>query len=311
MTSSMSSQKLAFLGITNEFLASNNLSSLSTSIATDDEMGQSTFSFGKKDIDCDEDEMSSRTITAGYSNNLTSSTSKISPSKDQKETVNDAFLKQRQSGKIGSICRKDLFIDVDEKFAETVAASNNLDLLDDETSPSDSMISSTESGEIAVKKTKENSSKIIEETKEDLEDISPELVEDLVSPVSPTHASNSLSLSDGGRDFLIDDEIADQPGLMISDKKKGSPSHHEDFKSIATTSDATPTLRDISAHGSIKSLNKTQMMRNFTSSPSPLMLKKQFDRTGSLDTLSPCDSIASDDLMADFEIASSVDSMDR
>lgn len=37
------------------------------------------------------------------------------------------------------------------------------------------------------------------------------------SPGSPTNASNSLSLSDGKDDFLIDDEIADQPSLVFED----------------------------------------------------------------------------------------------
>lgn len=37
------------------------------------------------------------------------------------------------------------------------------------------------------------------------------------SPGTPTHASNSLSLSSDARDFLIDDEIADQPGLVFDE----------------------------------------------------------------------------------------------
>jgi hypothetical protein len=274
---------------------------------------KNTRSYGKKDIDCDEDELSSTTLTAGYSGYLNSSvsTSKMTPSKDQKETVNDAFLKQQQSGKIGSICRKELFIDVDEKFAETVEATKNLALLDDETSPSESLVSSSDSGDVLMKRASDINP--IEEAREDLEDITPELVEDLISPGSPTHASNSLSLSDGGRDFLIDDEIADQPALMFNDKKhKGSPSHHDDYKSITTTSEATPTLRDISAHGSIRSLNKVQHLKTIQSGQSsPAVIKKSLERSGSLDTLSPCDSIASDDLMADFDLASSIDSIDR
>lgn len=306
MPSSMSSQKLAFLGITGESLAaSTDCSIISTSVTTDDEMNRNTQSYGKKDIDCDEDEMSSATLTAGYSSYLTSSTSRISPSKDQKETVNDAFLKQQnnRSGRIGSISRKELFIEVGEKFAETIAATKNLALIDDETSPSESLVSSSDSGDVPMKKA-------CEEAKEDLEDVSPELVEDLVSPGSPNHASNSLSLSDGGRDFLIDDEIADQPALTFNDKKTGSPSHHDDYKSIATNSEAT--LRDISAHGSIKSLNKIQQLKTIQSGQSsPAVVRKSLERSGSLDTLSPCDSIASDDLMADFDLASSIDSIDR
>lgn len=37
------------------------------------------------------------------------------------------------------------------------------------------------------------------------------------SPGTPTNASNSLSLSDGKDDFLIDDDIADQPSLVFED----------------------------------------------------------------------------------------------
>jgi len=277
-----------------------------------------SFCTRKKDIDCDEDELSSMTITVEHSSCLNSS----SPSKDQKEIVNDAFLKQsqqQQQPRMGSISRKELFIQVDEvKFAETIAATQNTALLDDETSPSDSLVSSSESGDVPMKKFKER--KTIKEIKEeDLEDITPELV-DLPSPGTPTHASVSLSLSDdvGRDDFLIDDEIADQPALMISHKKqqRGSFSHHDDYASGATDG-TTPTLKDISvnSHGSIRSLNKIHMhaLKTINSGQSsPAMNRKViFERSGSLDTLSPCDSIASDDLMADFDINSSFDSIDR
>lgn len=298
----MSSSKLAFLGI-NESMISDNCTSVSVSLSED-----------YKTPNCDEDEISSATLTAGYSGYLTSSISKTSPSKDQKETVNDAYLKQqqqKQNPKMGTISRKELFIEVNEKFAETVEATKNFALLDDETSPSDSLVSSSESGGMSNKKSDEPKEIIEEEKEQDLEDITPELV-DLISPGSPTHATNSLSLSDGGRDFFIEDEIADQPALLFSDKKhKGSPSHADDFKTC-TLSEATPTLRDISAHGSIRSLNKLQNLKiNNSGQSSPAVNRKALERTGSLDTLSPCDSIASDDLMADFDLGSSVDSIER
>ena len=39
------------------------------------------------------------------------------------------------------------------------------------------------------------------------------------SPGTPTHGSDSLSGSDPrDRDFLIDDEIADQPGLVFDNR---------------------------------------------------------------------------------------------
>lgn len=322
-SSQSSKSKLAWMSNSGgEAMAMKECSSMSSS--DEDRRNQNTQAMGKKDIDCDEDELSSMTITADRSSCM----SKSSPSKDQKEIVNDAFLKQNQQQqppKIGSISRKELFIQVDEvKFAETVAAAKNTALLDDETSPSDSLVSSSESGDLPMKKVKEldcrDKYSICEIQEEDLEDITPELI-DLASPGSPTHASNSFSLSDAGRDFLIDDEIADQPALMMSHNKKqnGSPSHHDDYTSgainLASTDGTTTTLRDFSlnSHGSLRSLHKLQALKAIKSDQSsPAMNRKIImERSGSLDTLSPCDSIASDDLMADFDVASSLDSIDR
>lgn len=113
------------------------------------------------------------------------------------------------------------------KFAEITAAVSDV-LLDDETSPSDSLISSTASDDmINVKTTKKevnNSIKVITDAENDINCTSP--LFDVLSPISdgsPNHASNSFSLSDGdvGRDFLIDDEIADQPVLCIGDEARG------------------------------------------------------------------------------------------
>ena len=270
-------------------------------------------SFARKEMSCDEEDLSSMTITVDNSSYLNSSTMKTSPSKDQKETVNDAFM--RQQPKMGSISRKDLFIQMDEiKFAETVDKVKDSALLDDETSPTDSLVSSSESGDVMMRKADFSTrQKQFDDIKEqDLDDITPELV-DLVSPVTPgtpTHASNSFSLSDGNRDdFLIDDEIADQPGLMFNKKHKGSTSHLDDFKtaSMNLTSD-TATLKEINSMSSLRSLSKQQGMKFHSS---PMANRKTLERSGSLDTLSPCDSIASDDLMADFEVNSSLDSIDR
>lgn len=299
-------------------MATKNCSSASIS-SSDEDRKVVQRSIAKKDIDYDEEDLSSMTITADHSSYLNSSTMKTSPSKDQKETVNDAFM--RQQPKMGSISRKDLLIQMDEiKFAETVDKVRDSALLDDETSPTDSLVSSSESGDVMMRKAERTSDdsaarkRQFDDIKEqDLEEITPELV-DLVSPVTPgtpTHASNSFSLSDGNKDdFLIDDEIADQPGLMFNDKKhKGSTSHLDDYKtaSMNLTSD-TPTLRDINSNSSLRSLNKLQA---FKVNSSPMVNRKALERSGSLDTLSPCDSIASDDLMADFDVNSSLDSIDR
>lgn len=108
----------------------------------------------------------------------------------------------------------------DTKFAEMTAALSGI-LLDDETSPSDSLISSTASDDIGSKKTKKMINDSIKESDEkDINEISP--IFEVASPIShgtPTHATNSFSFSDGdgGRDFLIDDEIADQPFLCFGD----------------------------------------------------------------------------------------------
>lgn len=318
--SSPASSKASWFGNANESMATKNCSSISLS-SSDEERRVVVKSFAKKDIDCDEDDLSSVTITADHSSYLVSSTVKTSPSKDQKETVNDAFMRQ-QPPKMGSISRKELFIQMDElKFAETVDKVKDSALLDDETSPTDSLVSSSDSGDVLMKKVERVEDvgalrqKQFDDIKEqDLEDITPELV-DLVSPLTspgtPTHASNSLSLSDGARDdFLIDDEIADQPGLMFNDKKhKGSTSHLDDYKSASMNlTSETPTLRDINSLGSLRSLNKLNAQKFHSS---PVGTRKTLERSGSLDTLSPCDSIASDDMMGDFDINSSLDSIDR
>lgn len=108
------------------------------------------------------------------------------------------------------------------RFAALTAAMNDI-LLDDETSPSDSLISSTASDDLGVKKKKKQINDSIKESDEKcIDDTSP--IFDVASPISPhgtpTHATNSFSFSDGdcARDFLIDDEIADQPVLCFAEK---------------------------------------------------------------------------------------------
>lgn len=265
----------------------------------------------KRDMDCEEDELSSVTFATDHSNNLNKGIMDSLSTKDQKQTVNDAFM--RKQPRMGTISRKDLMLHMDEfKFAEIAEAAKNSAQLDDETSPTDSLVSSSESGDILIKKShgkmELNIKKPIYEIKEqDLEDITPELISPQ-TPGTPTHASNSLSLSDGGHDFLIDDEIADQPALVFNDNN-GSPSHRDDRRSSVT--DTTPTLKEVSMNnfGSLRRKHVLNIIKNDRSSPASI--RKVLERAESLDTLSPCDSIASDDLMADFEINSSLDSIDR
>lgn len=208
----------------------------------------------------------------------------------------------------------------DPKFAAVAAASSGT-LLDDETSPVDSLISSYTESEEIVSKHKMKTSKSSTDSK-DVNEKSP-LSPD--SPGTPTNASLSLS---EGRDFLIDDEIADQPALMFddpvtvdrlqsdtqnsllfSDSSVGLHSvdrfcseHQNISDSLATLVDSTPKLA-------------RKGLRSCDGSPAPMRARNPLlSRTASIDTLSPCESIASDDLMMDFEHSQSSgidDSTDR
>lgn len=109
-----------------------------------------------------------------------------------------------------------LFINVDRKFAQITADVDDM-FLDDETSPTDSLVSSIDSDEIISKRNKKKINDAIKEKDDVITPLMLDLSSPLMSPGTPTHASRSLSLSDeGGRDFLIDDEIADQPALCFS-----------------------------------------------------------------------------------------------
>ncbi|XP_050073399.1 serine-rich adhesin for platelets isoform X2 [Anopheles maculipalpis] len=223
------------------------------------------------------------------------------------------------------------------KFAEMAAAISDVLLLDDETSPTDSLVSSCTENSDDAKKPRHGAKKAAENSKEkekDIDEISPEL-DELTSPVSPgtpTHASNSLSLSDGGRDFLIDDEIADQPGLVF-DEGSTLDLGSLNLNLTSQKTENTTTLKDnhsravVTAPGAgsgqttaIKAtppvaVKPRKVMADTYESPA---LSRKSTRSGnrmaraeSLDTLSPCDSIASDDFMLDFDCNSSMDSIDR
>jgi len=113
-----------------------------------------------------------------------------------------------------------IFTNENTKFAEMAAAVSDI-LLDDETSPTDSLVSScTDSDELLSKKNKKKINDLIKER--EIDEITPELnATSPMTPGTPTHASNSFSLSDAARDFLIDDEIADQPELLFMNDNEG------------------------------------------------------------------------------------------
>ncbi|KAL3278325.1 hypothetical protein HHI36_013656 [Cryptolaemus montrouzieri] len=160
----------------------------------------------------------------------------------------------------------------DSNLNAIAATGNSPTLLDDETSPIESLLSFSETDEISKKKENQNA--------KDMNDKSSP-----GSPGTPTNASNSLSLSEGKDDFLIDDEIADQPGLVFGDKSQ--------HNSETTLVESTPRAR-------------RRKLKNFEGSPLILKEKKNLRSSNvSLDTLSPCESIASDDLMMDYEYSQS------
>ncbi|GBP37949.1 hypothetical protein EVAR_84936_1 [Eumeta japonica] len=210
----------------------------------------------------------------------------------------------------------------ESKFDMSALETSTQSLLDDETSPADSLISSTSTSDsnndlnverdapsvsssayqTANTKTRSLEPAIEEqdgmgdemlpfendfnkkdegESGNDSKEVSPP------TPGTPTHASGSLSLSDG-RDFF-DDEIADQPGLLFRKNTDGSPAKR--------TADSEMN----------KHLRKSKERIN----ASPLTMKNRKlavggARTPSLDTLS---SLASDDLMMDGDLGRSVTSL--
>ncbi|XP_063926098.1 serine-rich adhesin for platelets isoform X3 [Zophobas morio] len=175
----------------------------------------------------------------------------------------------------------------DPKFAAVAAASNSSLMLDDETSPVDSLISYSESEEILKKKLNRSSSN----SKDINEKLTPP------SPGTPTNISNSLSLSDGKDDFLIDDEIADQPALVFEDTLVAT---NDGFSISQNNSESTNTMVDSTPKP------KRRTFLGVDGSPISSRKKKSLhSRTGSLDTLSPCESIASDDLMMDYDYSQS------
>lgn len=250
-----------------------------------------------------DEDVSSVTVTIG--NNLSSMTiSSIAPPQPQlpivtpKPSARSIFLKIE-----------------DSKFAE-MAASNDV-LIDDETSPTDSLVSScTDSDELISKKNKKKINDSIKEKEEfdEIDEISPELAPTSpMSPGTPTHASNSFSLSDNGRDFLIDDEIADQPNLVFDESNEMTEPANNTSINIQSLTD-TPTLIETGSQYSHSRQQKPKLptlSAIINESPKLRSQSKRstLTRTESLDTLSPCESIASDDLMMDFD--SSMDSIDK
>ncbi|XP_017040355.1 uncharacterized protein LOC108087486 isoform X4 [Drosophila ficusphila] len=299
-----------------ESLAAQDCSSMSMSISSDTQAPENPRDNDKEeDMSLGLDEIS--LINTDMQFSTISSMTETPPKVGQEPLLNLHLVDNREAG----TSRPRSFNNAlnESKFAELALASSSCLLLDDETSPTDSLVSSTEDSEEAGGKLQKH--KLNEERQQkdiddiDIDDISPVLELDLdppgsrspISPGTPTHASHSLSLgSDCGN--LIDDEIADQPALICNSEA------HE----LATD---TPTLMETLTHthtGSLRSLKSQSKARTALQQAIELSLrtpaavrKAVMDRAESLDTLSPCESICSDDLMMDFDMNSSVDSIDH
>ena len=120
---------------------------------------------------------------------------------------------------------------IEDPLFAAIAAAASPTMIEDETSPVDSLFSSSTATSTAseiMEKDQSPSHSLQKDDRKELQDpdkdsgersaqhsgnvLSPD------SPGTPTNASTSLSLSvSEGRDFLIDDEIADQPGLTFDD----------------------------------------------------------------------------------------------
>uniref|UniRef100_A0AAG5D8C4 Uncharacterized protein n=1 Tax=Anopheles atroparvus TaxID=41427 RepID=A0AAG5D8C4_ANOAO len=322
-----------------EALASKDFGSLSLSSSEDSRAGKNNAAQKpppQTHPEMDEEDVSSVTITAGNPSAFSSMSAPVpmdvSTNLDSVSEVQISFTDPGTDPLASS--ENDvpdrMYRNEQSKFAEMAAAISDVLLLDDETSPTDSLVSScTENSDDAKKpRHSKKAAENIKEKEKDVDEISPEL-EELTSPVSPgtpTHASNSLSLSDGGRDFLIDDEIADQPGLVFDE---GSTLDLGSLNlNLGSQHTDTPTLRDSHNRPNATATPQPAAAKIAPPVPKPRKvlppayespaLSRKSTRSGnrmvraeSLDTLSPCDSIASDDFMLDFDCNSSMDSIDR
>lgn len=222
------------------------------------------------------------------------------------------------------------------KFAAITAAVSDI-LLDDETSPSNSLLSSSSSDDAALekgtRKVTDLKKRVDDDNEKDIDEISP-IFDDAGTPQgTPTHATNSFSFSDGdgGQDFLIDDEIADQPVLCFSDKNHGKipysyialeltrltnhqfaiAASNTQLHSIADTATLIEGGSPAKSATYVKCTASEMGINNNSYAPQVKPRHSLLSRTESLDTLSPCESICSDDMMMDFDCNSGRNSMER
>ncbi|XP_011504653.1 PREDICTED: uncharacterized protein LOC105367587 isoform X2 [Ceratosolen solmsi marchali] len=179
-----------------------------------------------------------------------------------------AISNAAKSGALPKSTLRSVLLTIEDPAFAAVAATTTT-LIDDETSPVDSLFdsptASVSQSDVKVTKKEKN---FMERSGNTIEDD---------SPGTPTNASNSLSLSEG-REFF-DDEIADQPGLVFDETLRDT--------STANT-EQSQTIMEIAP----------KLCKSVENSPVPECKR---NRAGSVNTLSSCESLASDDLMMDYE----------
>jgi hypothetical protein len=145
-----------------------------------------------------------------------------------------------------------VMLTIEDPLFAAIAAAASPTMIEDETSPVDSLFSSStatsttsdimekDHDKLPSNPLQKDDSKNVQDLDRGSGDGSAQQSANMMSPDSPgtpTNASTSLSLSvSEGRDFLIDDEIADQPGLTFGDGSNTTPIGHAGSGDMATSS---------------------------------------------------------------------------
>ncbi|CAH0387402.1 unnamed protein product [Bemisia tabaci] len=125
------------------------------------------------------------------------------------------------------------------------------------------------------------------------------------SPCTPTHPSHSLSICSDERDYF-DDEIADQPGLVFDDDTEPISVSAGPLSSAATDEPPTTVLDNPAPAPAVtqpptSNRNGILTQENLAQSYVCHLLNMSTNQCqSSMYTSSPCESIASDDLVLDF-----------
>lgn len=211
-----------------------------------------------------------------------------------------------------------VMLTIEDPLFAAIAAAASPTMIEDETSPVDSLFSSSSTATSTTSEIMEkdqspshsrqkDDSKKLKDPDRDSGERSAQHSGNILSPDSPgtpTNASTSLSLSvSEGRDFLIDDEIADQPGLTFDDGNTTGTGHIGSSDMVTSSGGCTSQLLSITENTAtvIDSTSKPVSKRRVSSVDGSPVRTRRMSRTGSVDTLSPCESITSDDLMLDYE----------